>query len=109
MRGIPIAVMLVSLGVPLGAQQVPHYQVDPSWPKPLPEGWITGQLGGVCVDSHDHVVLRCRDEFREEGPAVPAGGGSLAPPKLLPRPGRGAVPSGLGHADEVALFSHHQL
>jgi hypothetical protein len=41
----------------LMAQAVPHFEVDPSWPKPLPEGWITGQLGGVCTDSHDHIVV----------------------------------------------------
>jgi len=24
------------------AQSVPHFQVDPSWPKPLPNRWILG-------------------------------------------------------------------
>ena len=33
------------------------YEVDASWPKALPAGWINGQLGGVCVDAHDHVVV----------------------------------------------------
>jgi hypothetical protein len=41
----------------LTAQPVPHFEVDPSWPKPLPAGWITGRLGGVCADSHDHIVI----------------------------------------------------
>ena len=35
----------------------PKFEVDPWWPKPLPEGWITGRLGAVCVDSHDHVIV----------------------------------------------------
>src|SRR6267378_6990521 len=39
---------------------VPKFEVDPGWPKPLPEGWITGRLGSVCVDSHDHVIVTNR-------------------------------------------------
>src|SRR5580704_7417448 len=48
------------------AQTVPRFEVDPSWPKPLPEGWITGQLGGVCTDSHDHIVVVNRRDITAE-------------------------------------------
>ena len=34
---------------------VPQYVVDPFWPKELPHNWILGQIGGLAVDSHDHV------------------------------------------------------
>jgi DNA-binding beta-propeller fold protein YncE len=34
---------------------VPRYEVDPSWPNPLPDRWLTGDVGGTCVDSQDHV------------------------------------------------------
>src|SRR5436309_13965905 len=34
---------------------VPKYEVDLSWPKPLPDRWVLGGLGGVCVDAQDHV------------------------------------------------------
>jgi hypothetical protein len=37
------------------AQEAPRVIVDPFWPKPLPNKWILGQIGGVAVDSHDHV------------------------------------------------------
>ena len=30
----------------LQAQNAPKFAVDATWPKDLPEGWITGQLGG---------------------------------------------------------------
>ena len=51
----------------LVAQNAPQFEVDPSWPKPLPESWITGQLGGVCTDSHDHIaVVNRRDITKEE-------------------------------------------
>src|ERR1019366_316444 len=36
---------------------VPKFEVDPYWPKPLPERWVTGEIGGVCIDSQDHVFV----------------------------------------------------
>ena len=43
-------------------EKAPRFQVDPSWPKPLPNLWVTGGIGGVCIDSRDHVfVLNRRD------------------------------------------------
>lgn len=43
---------------PLHAQAgVPKFEVDPSWPKPLPNRWVTGEMGGLCVDAKDHVFL----------------------------------------------------
>jgi sugar lactone lactonase YvrE len=41
---------------------VPHYEVDASWPKPLPDRWVLGGLGGVCVDAQDHVVILNRQD-----------------------------------------------
>jgi len=37
--------------------QVPTYEVDPKWPKPLPNQWILGAVAGVTVDASDHVWL----------------------------------------------------
>jgi hypothetical protein len=37
------------------AQDPPKYQVDPGWPKELPNNWIMGQVGGMAVDRHDHI------------------------------------------------------
>ena len=36
---------------------VPLFQVDPFWPKPLPNHWIMGATIGVDVDSHDNIWL----------------------------------------------------
>lgn len=33
---------------------VPRYQVDATWPKPLKDNWIWGQVSSVAVDSRDH-------------------------------------------------------
>src|SRR6187397_820990 len=35
----------------------PTFQVDPFWPKPLPNHWILGSVTGVAVDARDHVWL----------------------------------------------------
>ena len=37
------------------AQQPPKFKVDPAWPLELPNNWILGQVGGLTVDSHDHI------------------------------------------------------
>ena len=37
--------------------QVPTFEVDPMWPKPLPNHWVIGQTIGVSVDAQDHVWI----------------------------------------------------
>src|SRR2546426_5771542 len=34
---------------------VPVFELDPSWPKPLPNHWMYGLHLGVAVDARDHV------------------------------------------------------
>jgi len=40
--------------------QVPRYQVDPAWPKQLPNHWLVGAVVGVAVDANDHVWITHR-------------------------------------------------
>ncbi len=37
--------------------QAPRFEVDPFWPKPLPNHWILGNVIGVSVDAQDHVWI----------------------------------------------------
>ena len=37
--------------------EAPLFEVDPLWPKPLPDHWILGSTIGVSVDSRDHVWI----------------------------------------------------
>ncbi len=37
--------------------EAPMFEVDPFWPKPLPNHWILGSTIGVSVDSRDHVWI----------------------------------------------------
>jgi DNA-binding beta-propeller fold protein YncE len=40
-----------------GAVQAPVFEVDPFWPKPLPNHWLLGSTIGVSVDAQDHVWI----------------------------------------------------
>src|ERR1700738_479150 len=40
--------------------QAPMFEVDPFWPKPLPNHWVLGRTIGVSVDAHDHVWITHR-------------------------------------------------
>ena len=54
--------------------KTPSFVIDPSWPQPLPNNWLLGQIGGLYVDRHDHVWVYNRprtmttDEAGLEGP-----------------------------------------
>ena len=37
--------------------RAPIFQVDPYWPKPLPNQWILGTVIGVAVDAQDNVYI----------------------------------------------------
>ena len=68
--GFTFVVVLAALGVAqlaleqkAGAQakgntvQAPRFEVDPMWPKPLPNHWLMGNTIGVSVDAKDHVWI----------------------------------------------------
>lgn len=71
-----------------GAVQAPRFEVDPTFPKPLPNGWYQGQSIGVWVDSQDHVWIVHRpdvlDAFEGAANSTPAAGECCknAPPIL---------------------------
>jgi hypothetical protein len=60
------------------AQNSPRYEADVNWPKPLPERWVLGGLGGICVDARDHVLILNRQDVIEGD----LNGGTLAPPMI---------------------------
>src|ERR1700704_1597498 len=43
----------------------PRYEVDVTFPKPLPDRWVTGGFGGHCIDANDHVLLLNRQDVLE--------------------------------------------
>ena len=42
---------------PEGAVMAPRFEVDPMWPKPLPNHWVLGTIIGVDVDADDNVWI----------------------------------------------------
>ena len=55
-RTLPPAIALLALAVAAAAQgKLPHFEPDPSWPKPLPNNWMIGQVSGTAVDARDHI------------------------------------------------------
>ncbi len=58
--------------VPLAqAPAVPTYQVDPFWPKELPEDWMFGNLVGIAVDSKDNVWITHRPQSQPGAEKTP--------------------------------------
>ena len=45
--------------------QVPVFEVDPLWPKPLPNHWILGMTIGVSADAQDHIWIIHRQQTLE--------------------------------------------
>src|SRR5437867_12363854 len=40
-----------------GGVQAPKFEVDPMWPKPLPNHWVMGSVIGVAADASDHIWI----------------------------------------------------
>ena len=58
-------------------QKVPLFEPDPLWSQALPNKWVTGQVGGLAVDSHDNLWVFHRPATIPEGEK----GASLNPPQ----------------------------
>src|SRR5258705_3397166 len=71
-RNLYVGVAVLTLATALGAgsmlvgkpavveaagEQAPKFEVDPFWPKPLPNGWVLGQTIGLAVDAQDNVWI----------------------------------------------------
>jgi DNA-binding beta-propeller fold protein YncE len=71
---------------------MPDFVSDPTWPAPLPHSWLLGQIGGLYVDSHDHIWVynRPRTLTNDESGLEPAVPGALD--------GKGQPINGLGFA-----------
>jgi hypothetical protein len=66
-RTIPSAVAFLALAATAAAQaRLPHFEPDPSWPKPLPNNWMIGQVSGTAVDARDHVWILHRPRTLDE-------------------------------------------
>jgi len=91
--------ILILAAAPVRAE--PRFVIDPWWPRPLPEGWINGQVGGVCVDSHDHILIVDRRNITEEEMET-----SMATPTLVMFDMEGNVVNSWGDPEVVPNAVH---
>ena len=56
-----------------GVVQAPRFEVDPFWPKPMPNNWVLGETIGLGIDGQDHVwiVHRQNKVAANEGTGAP--------------------------------------
>ena len=80
--GIRLGALLIAAapiaGIDVSSAQTraPRYEAVLTWPKPLPNQWVLGGLGGVCVDAQGHVFILNRQDVLENELNT----GRLAPP-----------------------------
>lgn len=79
----------------------PTFEVDASWPKPLPDKWAVGEIGGTCVDAQDHVFIVNRGNLtpREKEQAISA-------PPVIEFDSQGNVLNAWGNRDVLPNSIH---
>ena len=122
--GVALVAILVVLGIGQSALQnradaqvrtvqAPMFEVDPLWPKPLPNHWLLGMTIGVWVDEQDHVwiIHRSSATLHNNEKALELGVGECcrgAPPVLVFDPAGNLVRhwGGPGDGYEWPLSNH---
>src|SRR5579862_5193440 len=65
--GVGITMLQKRTAVEAATVQAPMFEVDPLWPKPLPNHWLMGMTIGVSVDAQDNVWIIHRQGSLEPG------------------------------------------
>src|SRR5271170_4146077 len=63
---LSLLVLFGVFGQVLAQSGVPKFEVDPTWPKPLPENWVTAQVSGVCAANQDQVFFVNRNDITDK-------------------------------------------
>jgi hypothetical protein len=80
----------------------PRFEVDPFWPKPLPNHWVLGSTIGVSVDSRDHIWIIHRQQSlnleteASAGMNTPTGTCCMPAPNVIELDAQGNVVSSWG-------------
>ncbi len=87
--GLIAAILLALVGGPARGDDVARFAVEASWPKPLPNNWILGQVAGIATDRQGRIwvvqrplSLTARERAAEQNPPE-AKCCKAAPPVLL--------------------------
>ena len=65
--GAGITMLQKRAAVEAATVQAPMCEVDPLWPKPLPNHWLMGMTIGVSVDAQDNIWIIHRQGSLEQG------------------------------------------
>src|SRR5580700_4258126 len=65
--GVGITMLQKRAAVEAATVQAPMFEVDPLWPKPLPNHWLMGMTIGVSVDAQDNIWIIHRQGSLEPG------------------------------------------
>jgi uncharacterized membrane protein YdfJ with MMPL/SSD domain len=57
---VGVAILAVAPVAQERTAPVPRFEIDPFWPKVLPNNWEMGELGAVFVDANDHIWVISR-------------------------------------------------
>ena len=96
-----LLVLFGAFGRVLAQSGAPTFEVDPTWPKPLPENWVTGQVSGVCVDNQDHVFIVNRNNITAKEAEV-----SRQAPPFIELDTDGKVVNGFGDWETAPNTTH---
>jgi hypothetical protein len=87
-KAIQVAALVGAIGALFAGQHLldararlasaPTFEVDPMWPKPLPNHWVLGNVIGVGVDDRDHVFIVHRADTFDSTSEI----GAVTTPKL---------------------------
>jgi hypothetical protein len=62
-----VAILSIAGAAQANRHQVPLFEPDPLWSQVLPNKWVTGQVGGVVVDSHNNLWVFHRPDTIPDG------------------------------------------
>src|ERR1700726_1228269 len=65
--GVGVTMLQKQAAVEAAVVQAPMFEVDPLWPKPLPNHWLMGMTIGVSVDAQDNIWIIHRQGSLEPG------------------------------------------
>lgn len=93
------------------ATTYPRFQVDPTWPKQLPNNYIFGNVGGIAVDSHDHIWVLSRPRTLDKTDVLgrpPTNRCCIAAPPVTEFDASGNYLQGWGGPDQAGRYQWPQ-
>jgi sugar lactone lactonase YvrE len=94
---LSLVALAVSSAVPHAAhapgERIPAFEFDPTWPQPLPNGWVLGPIGGIHVDAKDAIWIAHR------GNTTPIEKGAVSAPAIVVFDTAGRVTTAWGGPD----------